>query len=121
MIIRPTEQRGLSASNAPSDYDDGRLIIRPTHYLAFADGKALSLTMRELGLLVELSRHVGSIRSRKQLVKAVWGPSADISPRAVDVIVARLRAKLDDALPDLSYIHSYHERGYGFDQQPYTD
>ena len=114
MIIRAGEQQGLGELNPPSDYDDGRLVIRPRQYLALADGEPIPFTTRELGLLVELSRHEGRIRSREQILRVVWGRDSDVSQRSVDVLVARVRSKLDLALPDLSYVHSYHGLGYDF-------
>jgi DNA-binding response OmpR family regulator len=114
VIVRAAKQHGLGERDAPGDYDDGRLVIRAQRYLALGDGEPIPFTTRELGLLVELFRHEGQIRSREQLIKAVWGPWAKIALRSVDVLVARTRSKLDAALPDLSYIHSYHGHGYDF-------
>jgi DNA-binding response OmpR family regulator len=112
--VRAAEQHGLGELDPPPDYDDGRLEIRPRRFLALADGEPVQLTTRELALLVELRRHESVIRSREQLRAGVWGEDADVSLRSVDVLVARVRSKLDDALPDLSYIHSYHGFGYDF-------
>jgi DNA-binding response OmpR family regulator len=115
MIVRAGKQRGLGSWDPPADYDDGRLLVRPRDYLAFADGEAVNFTMRELGLLVELYRGAGKIRSRVELRDAVWGEGT-VAARSVDTGIARLRSKLDLVLPDLSYVHSYHGAGYDFFQ-----
>ena len=113
-IIRATDQYGIGDADPPRNYDDGRLCIRPRDFLALADGQALSLTARQLGLLAELSRFAGTTRTREELRDAVWGPNAEVSLRAVDVVVSRVRAKLDDAFPDLDYIQLEEGVGYQF-------
>jgi two-component system phosphate regulon response regulator PhoB len=45
-------------------------------------------------LLECLLERPGSVFSREQLLERVWGPSADITERAIDVYVARLRKVL---------------------------
>jgi DNA-binding response OmpR family regulator len=121
VIVRPGKQRGLGEYDPPEDYDDGRLSVRPRDYLAFADGEAIHFANRQLGMLVELYRTEPRIRSREELRTAVWGPSATVSLRSVDVVVKRVREKLDLTLPDLSYIHSFHGLGYAFYQKDFYD
>jgi hypothetical protein len=52
----------------------GRLEIRPEEHAALVDGRPLSLTMRELQLLVTLAQHPQRIMTRDELFAAVWGP-----------------------------------------------
>jgi DNA-binding response OmpR family regulator len=90
----------------------GELEIRPEEYVALADGRPLSLTVRELGLLTALAERHGRIVSREELYRAVWAEQYRKTDRSVDVYVARLRQKLADAIPEREYIHTHFGFGY---------
>ena len=108
----------LSDGAPPRDFDDGRLQIRAADRVVLTDGRHLHLTSSQLGLLVELLRHSGKVRSREQLMAAVWGPDAEAGPRAVDVAIARLRAQLRRRIPGVAYIHTDFRSGYRFAREP---
>jgi DNA-binding response OmpR family regulator len=90
----------------------GRLEIRPAEFIAEVDGRRLDLTVRELQLLTELARRSGRIVSRNELYAAVWGRPYRSDERSVDVYVRKLRAKLAEALPGWSFIHTHFGFGY---------
>jgi DNA-binding response OmpR family regulator len=92
----------------------GRLESRPEEHAALVDGRPLSLTMRELQLLVTLSDHPQRIMTREELFAAVWGSEPRPDDRSVDVYVSRLRAKLGEALPGQQLIHTHNGIGYRF-------
>jgi len=96
----------------------GPLEIRPTDFCALADGELLPLTVRELDLLTALARRAGRIVSRDELSEAVWGRSYRSGDRSVDVYVAKLRSKLDEALPEWRHIHTHFGFGYRFSPEP---
>jgi DNA-binding response OmpR family regulator len=50
--------------------------------------------------------------SREELYSAVWAEQYRKSDRSVDVYIARLRHKLDEALPGRAYIHTHFGFGY---------
>jgi DNA-binding response OmpR family regulator len=91
-----------------------RLQIRPDEHAALVDGRPLSLTMRELQLLVTLAEHPQRIMTREELFAEVWGGSPRSDDRSVDVYVSRLRAKLGEALPEARLIHTHNGIGYRF-------
>jgi DNA-binding response OmpR family regulator len=93
---------------------DGRLEIRPEQHAALVDGRPLSLTMRELQLLVTLAAHPQRIMTREELFAEVWGSRPRRDDRSVDVYVSRLRAKLGEALPEAQLIHTHNGIGYRF-------
>jgi DNA-binding response OmpR family regulator len=93
---------------------DGRLEIRPEEHAALVDGRPLSLTMRELQLLVTLSEHPQRIMTREELFAAVWGTEPRREDRSVDVYISRLRSKLGEALPGAQLIHTHNGIGYRF-------
>ena len=90
----------------------GELEIRPAEYLALANGRPLRLTVRELDLLTALAERRDRIVSREELYQVVWDESYRKPDRSVDVYVARLRHKLDEALPGRAYIHTHFGFGY---------
>lgn len=99
----------------------GNLVIRPEEFLAHADGRPIALTVRELSLLAALARRRGRVVSRNELYAVVWRQPYRPYERSVDVYVARLRQKLEDASPDWRYIHTHFGFGYRFDPEPVRD
>jgi DNA-binding response OmpR family regulator len=97
-----------------SRFAGGRLEIRPEERAALVDGRPLSLTMRELQLLVTLASHPQRIMTREELFGEVWGSRPRREDRSVDVYVSRLRAKLGRALPNTRLIHTHNGIGYRF-------
>ena len=91
-----------------------RLEIRPKEHAALVDGRPLSLTLRELQLLMTLAAHPQRIMTREELYAEVWGGAPRREDRSVDVYVSRLRAKLGEALPELKLIHTHNGIGYRF-------
>jgi two-component system, OmpR family, response regulator len=55
------------------------------------------LTAREFDLLVYLVRRAGSVVSKRQILDGVWDDDFAGDPNVVEVYVARLRRKLDQA------------------------
>lgn len=92
----------------------GQLEIKPEEHAALVDGRPLSLTMRELQLLVTLAGHPQRIMTREELFAEVWGASPRPDDRSVDVYVSRLRSKLAQVLPGQSLIHTHSGIGYRF-------
>jgi two-component system, OmpR family, catabolic regulation response regulator CreB len=78
-------------------------------------GRPLNLTRREFGLLAELLRHRERIRSRDELLSAVWGTDSDSTDRTVDTHIKTLRAKLQEAAPEYDYIVTHRGMGYSLD------
>ena len=64
-------------------------------------GESLELTVREFELLEYLLRHHGQVVSREMLARDVWKEPSRATPldSVIDVNVARLRKKVDQAFP----------------------
>ncbi len=90
----------------------GPLEILPEEHLARADGRTLTLSVRELRLLTELARRVDRIMTREELFSLVWGREMRRGERSVDVYVRKLRVKLEQALPGWCFIHTHFGFGY---------
>ena len=58
------------------------------------DGKSISLTLKEYGILQKLLAAPGRVFSREQMLDDIWGFDFDGDVRTVDSHVARLRTML---------------------------
>jgi DNA-binding response OmpR family regulator len=58
-------------------------------------GRVVALTRAELTLLLSLARRVGRAVSRDDLTRAVAGRGAERGDRSVDVLISRLRRKIE--------------------------
>jgi two-component system, OmpR family, alkaline phosphatase synthesis response regulator PhoP len=84
-------------------YQIGALRVDLRRVEVTRDNKPISLSCREFQLLSYFVENQGAGLSRTELLKEVWGFSADVCTRTVDVHVAALRQKLenDPKKPDL--------------------
>jgi DNA-binding response OmpR family regulator len=96
----------------------GELEIRPGDGLVLASGRALTLSVREFGLLVALVQRSGRIVSRSELYTLVWRSELRDGDRSIDVYVHKLRVKLETALPSWAFIHTHVGFGYRFSPEP---
>ncbi len=77
--------------------DDLELDLRRNQ--ASRAGDPLNLTAKEFLLLAHLVRANGEIVSREEVAGHVWGIDFRTSTNVLDVMVRRLRAKVDDPFP----------------------
>lgn len=99
----------------------GPLELRAGDRTALAEGTSLTLTVRELQLLLALARRAERVVSRDELYAAVWNAPLRPTDRSVDVYVSKLRRKLEEALPAWRYIHTHFGLGYRFSPRPLHD
>jgi DNA-binding response OmpR family regulator len=74
------------------------------------DGQEVDLSPLEFDLLNTLAVRRGSLVSRAELLKEVWGYRSNIESRTVDTHIAKLRAKIDRG--DQSRIVTVRKKGY---------
>lgn len=80
----------------PGDEVRKGLYIDTNAFVAYIDGKALELTLKEFELLSYLYENSGRVLTRDQLLNAIWGYDYLGDSRTVDSHIARLRTKLGD-------------------------
>ena len=80
----------------PEDEVKKGLYIDTNAFVAYIDGKALELTLKEFELLSYLYENSGRVLTRDQLLNAIWGYDYLGDSRTVDSHIARLRTKLGD-------------------------
>ena len=72
----------------------------------------LVLTPREFAVLRLLAEGAGSVVSRDELLKTVWGYREPPLTRTVDIFVARLRRKIEPDPQHPRFIRTAHGDGY---------
>ncbi|MCU0492456.1 MAG: response regulator transcription factor [Chloroflexaceae bacterium] len=72
----------------------------------------VSLTAKEWALLELFLAHPGQVLGRETLLHHVWGAAYLGESRCVDVLVQRLRAKLESAAPEVQAIQTLRGLGY---------
>jgi two-component system, OmpR family, response regulator len=88
----------VAAKAAPSDANtlvfDG-LQVNATTRTVLRQGEAVDLTSTEFDLLLLLARAPGKVFSRDDILNQLRGHEAELYTRAVDIVVSRLRKKLE--------------------------
>jgi two-component system copper resistance phosphate regulon response regulator CusR len=87
------------------------LEIDTRRHRAIRSGVALNLTAKEFLLLAHLARCAGEVVSRTEIVEHVWDINFDTGTNVVDVMVRRLRAKVDDPFKR-KLVHTIRGVGY---------
>jgi len=100
-----------AAPAAPAPLHFERLSIDPARHTVQLDGRAVELTGTEFDLLLMLAAVPGRVFGRDDILNRLRGHAAeDIHSRAVDLLVSRLRRKLEP----LDVIHTRRNAGYLF-------
>lgn len=79
------------------------------------DGKKIDLQLKEYNLLEYFLRNQGKILSKAQILERIWNYQFDPQTNVVDVLVFRLRTKIDK---DFEKKHIQNMRGVGYVFEP---
>ncbi|MBK8071350.1 MAG: response regulator transcription factor [Ramlibacter sp.] len=90
------------------------LLVDPATRTAIRQGEALDLTSTEFDLLLLLAREPGKVFSRDDILNHLRGHEAELYTRAVDIVVSRLRKKLEP----LDAIKTLRNAGYSLALRP---
>ena len=91
-------------------YQIGDLTVDLNRKLVEKDGRTLNITSNELALLTLLIQNQDKVFSRDEIMHELRGIDADIYSRAIDVLISRLRQKLERA----ELIRTVRGSGYQF-------
>jgi DNA-binding response OmpR family regulator len=83
----------------------------------FIHDKEVYLTAKEFDLLDLLMNHANKVYSREQLLHDVWGSDYPGDARTVDVLIRRLREKIEKKPSEPKFIHTKWGVGYYFQNQ----
>jgi TolB-like protein len=103
----------LPPRGAPVRFGDFTLDL-DGHSLSNTDGGDIPLTQSEFALLREFIRHPGRVLSRGYLLDALAGKRADPFDRSIDMLVGRLRRKIEPATKPPRLIVTVPGAGYKF-------
>jgi DNA-binding response OmpR family regulator len=107
--LRSLTRRALGAR--PAVLTGGGLVLDPASRVARRDGTPLDLTSREVAVLEHLLRRRGHVVSKSELLEHCWDVNFDGGHAAVEVLVHRLRRKID-ASGRLPVIETLRGEGY---------
>lgn len=114
-VLRRHEPAGPAAAAGMAvgdlDIDRVRLEVR-------IDGDRADLTPLETKLLWILADGAGRTLTRDELFERVWGGMRPDGDRSVDVLVRRLRAKVDESGGAYTYVQTELRRGYRLQAVP---
>ncbi|MDE2489287.1 MAG: response regulator transcription factor [Elusimicrobia bacterium] len=88
--------RRSDGSPDPTRLSAGRLNLNLLTREASLDGKTIQLQTREFSVLQLLMRNAGSPVSKVMILESVWGFDFDPQTNVVDVLVHRLRRRLEN-------------------------
>lgn len=100
--------RGLDSA----DNESPRLRICPSEKQAYIGNESLNLTVSEFQILEFLSLHKGMPFRQHEIYEALWGES--YNTHSIQVLIMRIRRKIQALSPDRDYIHTQWGKGYVF-------
>jgi len=109
--------RRSAVESAQSDrlpISEAELSIDPERMSVIVAGRPANLTPLELKLLWTLAEGRSRVLSRDEIFRAVWSGERAHGDRSVDVLVRRLRRKVDEVGGSYTYIQTQHGVGYRF-------
>lgn len=119
-LVKPVRPRALLArisrllQTSPDEnrYEVGGLCVDTDSRTVTLNGAHVELSSNEFDLLSQLLEYAGQVRSRDQLVENLRGIEYDGFNRSVDILVSRLRKKLNDNASAPARIKTVWGKGY---------
>jgi len=103
--------RRASQTTEPTRLEVGELSLDLLSRAVIRAGQAVELQPREFSLLEYLMRHAGRVVTKTMILEHVYDYSFDPQTNVVDVLVSRLRQKVDREFPT-KMIHTIRGVGY---------
>ena len=134
IIARITEESGNTTENSLMVWQDHRqwheypltssvlsysgLEIRLHQRRVLRDGKDVTLSKYEYGVLVFLAQHPGWLCSKEQIFQNVWHEDSESSLVAIANTISRIRQKIEPDKDHPIYIQTVSSLGYIFAAKP---
>jgi two-component system OmpR family response regulator len=113
-LFRRYDQTSIPENQSSEILRSQGLILDLTRSNAELNGASLELTNMEFEILSLLMKNPGVTFSREQLVEKIRGMEWDSVDRTVDVIVSRIRTKLQEDAKHPKYLKTIWGSGYRF-------
>lgn len=95
--LRRVARAAARGGSAEAPLRHAELVLDPASYSVRVGSRPVVTTRSELAVLEALLRADGAVRTRTELLQAIYGDDAYRDPRSVDVHVHHLREKLERA------------------------
>ncbi|MEG1190501.1 MAG: response regulator transcription factor [Oscillospiraceae bacterium] len=112
--VRARISQNRESALRPTVLDFSPLTLDLGSRLAAGWGKTLPLTAYEFDILLLLAQNPERLFSQEEIYRSVWKLPDLTNAQTVKVHVARLRHKLETAMPEQNYIGTVWKRGYQF-------
>ena len=117
-LLRRSEQQGTTEDTLNTMIQFSGLDIIASQQLVNVDGVDIKLSGMEFHLLHTLATHPGKVFNREQIIGVLKGVEVDLYGRAVDILLSRLRQKLNDSPTSPRFIKTIRGMGYTFIAKP---
>lgn len=120
LLRRSQMVKNYDSMMAQADIDDAtdlefnQLCISRKNKQCTIDGIPIRLTKTEFELLQFFLSNIDCIYTRKEIISNIWGRNGDVTERAIDTNITRLRKKIGEYGKHLKTRLGY---GYGFQTQ----
>ena len=95
--IRAQARRGRGESGPRAErFEIGALVIDASTMVVSVRGTPVSLTTNEFALIHALAQRAGRVLGREQLLQLLHGSSDEAFDRSIDVVVSRVRQKIEE-------------------------
>lgn len=109
--------RRSTAAGEPTEFRVGDLTIDLLSRRVTRAGMLIDLRPREFALLEYLARHAGRVVSKTMILSRIWSYTFDPRTNVVDVLVCRLREKIDRPF-EPKLLHTRRGMGYVLSVEP---
>jgi DNA-binding response OmpR family regulator len=99
-------------------YQVSNVEVRPLELQVLIEGRRAGFTVREFELFSLLAERPDIVVQRPEIYERIWGNEMPRRNRSVDVLVRKVRGKLEDVAPEWRYIHTHFGIGYRFTPEP---
>ncbi len=115
-LLRRAEAMGRDEVTTTDIITHADLVIDVRKRQVSVAGNPVELTAKEFDLLVYFARNPGTVHSRSELLREVWGYTHDGYEHTVNSHINRLRGKIEENAADPRYILTVWGVGYKFSE-----